>query len=80
MPTSAEGPSSRKTSSLRRITLGAETQFCTKMVREIWAAAGRHGEPDLADLAVMFAEGNVDTVVMETLSKGFDALLSRDGS
>ncbi|KAK1769115.1 hypothetical protein QBC33DRAFT_532301 [Phialemonium atrogriseum] len=50
-----------------------------KMVNEIWAAAGRGGELDFKDLAIMFAESNVDVAVMETLSKGFDALLSREG-
>lgn len=50
-----------------------------KMVNEIWAAAGRREELDFTDLAIMFAESNVDMAVMETLSKGFDALLSREG-
>ena len=40
--------------------------------RTMWGA-GFHGP------AVMFAEGNVDVVVMETLSKGFSALVSKDG-
>lgn len=51
-----------------------------KMVHEIWAAAEEGGEePDLMDLANMFAGNSVDVVVMETLTKGFNALLSKEG-
>lgn len=48
-----------------------------KMVHEIWTAAGGgEQEPDFTDLAEMFAESNVDAVVMETLHRGFNTLLS----
>ncbi|OQD68803.1 hypothetical protein PENDEC_c030G04885 [Penicillium decumbens] len=50
-----------------------------KMVHEIWAAAGRGGQMDFTDLADMFAESNMDVVVMETLHTGFNTLLSKKG-
>lgn len=51
-----------------------------KMLSEIWAAVEQN-EPKLAlpDLANMFAEHSVDIMVMETLRRGFDALLSKEG-
>lgn len=48
-----------------------------KMVHEIWTAAGEGEQPDFTDLADMFAESNVDVVVMETLHRGFNTLLSK---
>lgn len=50
-----------------------------EMVKKIWTAAGQSAELSFMDLTTMFAEGNVDVVVMETLSKGFGALLSKEG-
>lgn len=50
-----------------------------QIVHEIWAAAGRGGQLDSTDLADMFAESNMDAVVMETLYTGFDTLLSKKG-
>lgn len=48
-----------------------------KILHEICAAAERGDEPELTDLTNMFAENNVGTLLMETLRKGFDALLSK---
>ena len=48
-----------------------------KMVHEIWTAAGGGEQPDFTDLAEMFAEGNMDVVVIETLYRGFNTLLSK---
>lgn len=53
-----------------------------KMLSEIWAAVEQDGPKlTLPDLANMFAEHNVsvDIMVMETLRRGFDALLSKEG-
>ncbi|GAB1312102.1 hypothetical protein MFIFM68171_02312 [Madurella fahalii] len=51
-----------------------------KMVCEIWTAAEQDGpELTLTDLANMFAEDSVDIMVMETLRRGFNALLSKEG-
>ncbi|KAF3021373.1 hypothetical protein E8E15_009211 [Penicillium rubens] len=51
-----------------------------KMVQEIWAVAERGGQqPDFTDLADMFAESNVDVVVMESLHRAFNTLLSKKG-
>ena len=50
-----------------------------KMVREIWAAAGQGRELDFTGLANTFAERNVDILVVETLRKGFNALVSKEG-
>ena len=35
-------------------------------------------QPDFTDLADMFAESNMDVVVMETLCSGFNTLLSKE--
>lgn len=48
-----------------------------KMVHEIWSAAGRDDEPMLVDVADIFAKGSLDTGVMQIISTGFSALLSR---
>lgn len=51
-----------------------------KMLSEIWAAVEQDGPKlTLPDLANMFAEHSVDIMVMETLRRGFDALLSKEG-
>lgn len=50
-----------------------------KMVQEIWAVAERGGQLDFTDLADMFAESNVDIVMMESLHKAFNTLLSKKG-
>lgn len=50
-----------------------------EMVKKIWTAAGQSADLSFMDLTTMFAEDNVDVVVMETLSKGFGALLSKEG-
>lgn len=50
-----------------------------EMVQKIWTAAGQSVELSFMGLATMFAEGNADAVVMETLRKGFDALLAKEG-
>lgn len=47
------------------------------MVHEIWTAAGGGEQPDFTELADMFAENNMDIVVMETLHRGFNTLLSK---
>ena len=49
-----------------------------KMVHEIWSAAGRDEESMLLDVGEMFAEGNLNTSFMQTISTGFTALLSRE--
>ncbi|KAJ6045068.1 uncharacterized protein N7446_003270 [Penicillium canescens] len=48
-----------------------------KMVHEIWTAAGGGEQPDFTDLADMFTESNMDIVLMETLHRGFNTLLSK---
>lgn len=50
-----------------------------KMVHEIWAVAGRGEQLDYTEIADMFAEGNLDDMVMETLHRGFNILLSKEG-
>lgn len=50
-----------------------------KMMHEIWAVAGRGEQLDYTELADMFAESNVDDMVMETLHRGFNILLSKEG-
>lgn len=50
-----------------------------EMVQNICTAAGQSAELSLMELATMFDDGNVDAVVMETLRKGFDALLAKKG-
>ncbi|KAJ5245120.1 hypothetical protein N7489_005216 [Penicillium chrysogenum] len=51
-----------------------------KMVQEIWAVAEGGGQQlDFTDLADMFAESNVDVVVMESLHRAFNTLLSKKG-
>lgn len=49
-----------------------------KVVQEIWAAVGQGEQLDFMDVTRMFAEGNVDAAVMETLNKGFNLLLSKE--
>lgn len=49
-----------------------------KMVHEIWAVAGRGGQLDYTELADMFAESNVDDMVMETFHRGFNILLLKE--
>jgi len=51
-----------------------------KMLSEIWAAAERHRpELTLTDLANMFIKYSVNSTVMGTLRRGFNALLSKKG-
>eukprot|EP00171_Calliarthron_tuberculosum_P010915 IDg10915t1 len=66
------------------LAIAADDPLCRneilrKIVHEIWAAAGRVEELDFLDLANMFAESNVSNLVMETLRKGFNALLFKEG-
>jgi len=50
------------------------------MLSEIWAAAEQDGpELTLPDLANMFVEHSIDIMVMKSLRRGFDALLSKEG-
>lgn len=49
------------------------------MVHEIWAVVGRGEELNFTGLADMFAEGNLDNTVIETLHRACNTLLSKKG-
>lgn len=51
-----------------------------KVVGALWSAAGRAEEeqPQFTDLATMFGEDRVESSVLETISMGFNALLSQE--
>jgi hypothetical protein len=50
-----------------------------KLVGEIWAVVGQDRQLDITELAIMFADDNVDSAVLEALRKDFDILLSKEG-
>lgn len=66
------------------LAIAAEDPRCRdaileKMVDEMWAAAGEDEELDFTEIAIMFAEDDVDADVMEALREGFNILLSKKG-
>ncbi|RDW93815.1 phosphotransferase family protein [Aspergillus mulundensis] len=50
-----------------------------RMLDEIWAVAGEGEQPEFTELAESFVEGNVDEKLLETLRRGFNILLSKQG-
>ncbi|KAJ5765959.1 uncharacterized protein N7511_003575 [Penicillium nucicola] len=50
-----------------------------KLLQEIWNITELSEQLDLMELAEMFAEGNVDTEVIDSLQSGFIALLGKKG-
>lgn len=66
------------------LAIAANNPQCTdgilgKIVGEIWAAVGQDRQLDVTELAIMFADDDVDSTVLETLRKGFAILLSKKG-
>ncbi|KAI0196595.1 hypothetical protein EV127DRAFT_417022 [Xylaria flabelliformis] len=53
----------------------SRSEILRTVTRKIWNCAGQGSELDFAELIIMFAENNVDILVMNAFQTGFNALL-----